>query len=249
MSNKECAFCPNTADFSGEHIWSDWFNKVLPFKKGIRFTIRNDKREIVRMWTAPELNWETNVVCGKCNSGWMSELENNHAKPAMVNLILDKRGTRVGLSRARSIALFAFKTAVIFDHLARKRPHFFERSARHEFRKSLTIPLNVAMWLTRYGPSARGEANTAYHEGRPTPERSIEIYVCTYSVQSFVLQVVSYKTVGVGAFSPENEFPAIPFWPKLIPENGIVWPPIVSLNSLGEFNAFSDRWQKGTATY
>jgi len=247
--DRECAFCPNTADFSGEHIWSDWLNKVLPRTKGFRFAIMNDKREVVRTWVGPKLNWETNVVCRTCNSTWMSDIENHHAKPAMRDLILDKRGTRIGQSRARSIALFAFKTAVIFDHLARKRPHFFERSARHEFRSSLTVPDNVAMWLTRYGPSGRGEANTAYHEGSPGSERTIEMYVCTYSVHSLVIQVLSHKVIGFRAFTPENLFSAIPFWPKLAPERGIVWPPSASLDSLTDFNAFSDRWQKGTATY
>ena len=105
------------------------------------------------------------------------------------------------------------------------------------------------MWLTRYGPSRRGEANTAYHKGIVAAERSVEMYVCTYAVQSLVIQIVSYKVVGVRAFSSENEFSAIPFWPQLIPEGGIVWPPVASLRNLGEFNLFSDRWQKGTATY
>lgn len=177
----------------------------------------------------------------------MSKIESNHAKPAMLDLIQDKPSIPIDRSRAHSIALFAFKTAVVFDHLARKRPHFFERSARHEFRISQTIPINVAMWLTRYGPSARGEVNTAYHDGIPAPERSIEMYVCTYSVQSLVLQIVGHKVKGVLGFSPENEFSAIPFWPEI--SDGLFWPPFASLNTLPEFNAFSDRWQKGTATY
>lgn len=244
MAN-ECAFCPHTADFSGEHIWSDWLNSILPGKK--QFAIKNDNRQVVRTWTAPKLNWKTNVVCRKCNSGWMSRIENDHAKRSMLGLMLDTPNIKLEKSRTSSIALFAFKTAVIIDHLARNRPNFFERSVRHEFGISQTIPDNVAMWLTRFGHSARGEANTAYHEGSPAPERSIEMYVCTYAVEFLVLQVVSYKAKGVGQFSPENEFSAIPFWPEI--PSGMVWPPFYSLNSIPEFNAFSDRWQKGTATY
>jgi hypothetical protein len=30
---QERAFCPSTAKMSGEHIWSDWMNKVFPRKK------------------------------------------------------------------------------------------------------------------------------------------------------------------------------------------------------------------------
>lgn len=104
------------------------------------------------------------------------------------------------------------------------------------------------MWLTRFGSRRRGEANTAYHKGSPTPERSIEMYVLTYAVEALVLQVVSHKAKGVSQFSPANEFSAIPFWPEL-PVNDVFWRPFYSLNSIPEFNDFSDRWQKGTATF
>jgi hypothetical protein len=178
----------------------------------------------------------------------MGRVENDHAKPAMLDLLLDKPNVKIDKIRARSIALFAFKTAVIFDHIAKDRPYFFDPPTRHEFAKSHTIPANVAMWLTRFGVRGHGEANTAYHAGSPTPERSIEMYVLTYSVEALVLQVVTHKVKGVSQFSPDNEFSAIPFWPDL-PNVDIFWPPSLSLNSAAEFNDFSDRWQKGTATF
>jgi hypothetical protein len=243
---QECAFCPSIATLTGEHIWSDWLNGVLPGRR--RFSIKNDKREVVRTWTAPELNWKAKVVCEDCNSGWMSRLENDHAKPAMLDLILDKPNIKIDKPRARSIALFAFKTAVIFDHIAKDRAYFFDRSTRHEFARSHTIPTNVDMWLTRFGIKGHGEANTAYHAGSPAPERSIEMYVLSYSVEALVLQVVSHKATGVSQFSPESEFSAIPFWPDL-PNVDIFWPPSPSLNSAADFDNFSDRWQKGTATF
>ena len=30
---EKCAFCPNVANLTGEHIWSDWINKILPNKQ------------------------------------------------------------------------------------------------------------------------------------------------------------------------------------------------------------------------
>lgn len=145
----------------------------------------------------------------------MSHIESAHAKPAMLDLILDKSGTLIDESRARSIALFAFKTTVVLDHIRPGRNRFFDQWARYEFRKSLTIPPTVSMWLRRYGPSRRGEANTAYHDGTLGPERRIEIYVFTYSVQSLILQIVAYKGIGRWSFKPKRQFFALPFWPTL----------------------------------
>ena len=31
--------------------------------------------------------WKARVVCGDCNNGWMSDLENDHAKPVLTPLI------------------------------------------------------------------------------------------------------------------------------------------------------------------
>jgi len=240
-----CAFCPSTASLTGEHIWSDWLNQFLPSKK--RFSIKNDKRETIHEWTDSKLDWKIKVVCEKCNSTWMSEIEDRHAKPAMLDLILDKSGTRINESRARSIAIFAFKTTVVLDHIRAGHNRFFDQWERYEFRRSLTIPRNVSMWLMRYGPSGRGEVNTAYHDGPLGPKRRFHLYVCTYSVQSLTLQVVAYKGEGCWKFKPERQFFALPFWPALAAK--WVWPPPISLNSVSEFNALADRWQTGTATY
>jgi hypothetical protein len=46
----------------------------------------------------------------------MSELEDKHAKPAMKDLILSDSGVLLQAERLKSIANFAFKSAVIADH-------------------------------------------------------------------------------------------------------------------------------------
>jgi hypothetical protein len=242
---RECAFCPAPAN-CGEHLWSDWLNKLLPGKK--RFTIRNENREIVSDWVAPELNWTAKVVCEPCNNEWMSDIENVHAKPSMTDLILGKSDVPVDQSRANSIALFAFKTAVVFDHLSREREPFFERSSRHEFRNSLTIPYNVDMFLTEFVASGKGEAHTCYHDGQIPPDKSLEMYVCTYAIEHLVIQVIGYKVQGdLHKVDTKHNFEAVPFWPRI--PDAFVWPPTSVLHTVNDFDSFSGRWQNVDATF
>jgi hypothetical protein len=174
---KECAFCPATAKLSGEHLWSDWMNDLFPGKK--RFTSKNEKGEIIVDRISDNLDWKAKVVCEPCNNTWMSEIESKHAKPAMKDLIAGDLDIPVSQARARSIALFAFKTAVIFDHMKRDREPFFLRSVRHRFREHLAIPPQVRMWMARFVPMGKGEAHACYHEGEISLTNRLKLYVCT----------------------------------------------------------------------
>ena len=242
---RECAFCPNTAKLTGEHIWSDWINPLLPGRK--RFNIRNDKRQVIKTWTSPQFNWKAKVVCGTCNSGWMSNLENQHAKPSLSALILGKPGVLINQSRAKSIALFAFKNAVVFDHLATSREPFFERSVRHEFRTSFAMPPNVTVFLAKFAPGGFGEANTLYFEGQLPAPNFLHTYVLTYSIEHVVIQIAAYKkSHGVMRASVKNKF-GVPVWPRV--PDGFVWPPARAISSVQEFDEFSDRWYRIMATF
>ena len=84
---RECAFCPATANFSGEHIWSKWMRKLFKSKK-FRFHQRNSSGKIVKEWSLPGIDLKAKVVCKPCNEGWMSRLEAQHAEPAMADLLI-----------------------------------------------------------------------------------------------------------------------------------------------------------------
>jgi hypothetical protein len=209
--------------------------------------MRDENKEIIGDWVKPKLDWKAKVVCEECNHGWMSGLENVHAKPSMTDLILGKLDVPVDQSRANSIALFAFKTAVVFDHLMNGRAPFFERSARHEFRNSLTIPSNVGMWLTGFVPSFSGFAQTVYHDGKVSPDKTLTVYVCTYSIEHLAIQVSGYKADGLQKVETKYDFQAIPFWPKI--PDAFVWPPAEALHTVRDFDSFSARWQNVDVTH
>jgi hypothetical protein len=111
----KCAFCPSPAvAHGGEHAWSDWMNKLITGKL-FRFASFTETGEI-RTWRKRKLDAKLPVVCEPCNNGWMSDLENKDAKPAIKDLIVSDKIVKLSPERLKSIARFAFKTAVVADH-------------------------------------------------------------------------------------------------------------------------------------
>lgn len=194
-------------------------------------------------WSSSQLNWKAKVVCEPCNNGWMSEIESLHAKPAMTDLIDGKLNIPLPQSRAYSIALFAFKTTVILEHLNRSRSvRFFPRQIRHRFRQTLEIPHNVRMWMTGFLPPGQGRCFTSYHE-LPNSD-SLELYVCTYGIGRFVFQVVAERRPTFLTLFPilGFEYLAVPFWPHI--PDGFEWPPEAILETVKDFDSFAMRWQR-----
>ncbi len=192
-------------------------------------------------WSADKLNWTAKVVCEQCNNGWMSDIESQHAQPAMTDLIAGKVDIPIPQPRANSIALFAFKTTVVIEHLNRRRAgHFFPREVRHRFRQTLDIPPNINMCMAGYLPPGQGRCTTVYHA--LPGSGSLELYVCTYAIGRFVFQVAALRKPSSLALSPVAGFEhlAIPFWPRI--PTGFVWPPEAVLNTVKDYDSFAVRW-------
>lgn len=143
--------------------------------------------EIINYWMGTGIDITAKVVCKPCNEGWMSNLEDRHARPALSDLIVGNNPVPLTHSRARAIARFSFKTAVVVDHMSRDREPFFSTKVRYRFAKSLSIPNNVQMWLARYLPMGSGRLNATYHKTSDQANRSLKIYVCTLRGRAFCL--------------------------------------------------------------
>jgi hypothetical protein len=244
QTERECAFCAHSAKLSGEHIWSEWMRELFPTKK-IRFTSFGEKHEVLRQWSSHDIDMTAKVVCQKCNNEWMSGLESAHAKPAMTDLIVGDKELTISEMQARGIAVFAFKTAVIAEHMKRYRQRFYSREVRHEFAKALNIPRNTQIWMAGFLPMGSGHIHSCYHEGKIDSTNRIEMHVCTYSVGHLTFQVVSARcTLPSLLFRPMQGFDhlAAPFWPEMpVP---IHWPPNDVLRTKEDWEAFSNRWRK-----
>ena len=239
----ECAFCPHDGKLSAEHITSEWMSQLFPGKLSVWYTKGRGKKT---RWQSDTMDWKARVVCETCNNTWMSDIEAKHAKPVLTPLITGGLDIPIRLAEARSMALFAFKTAVVLDH-ANRRPesHFFERSLRHSFRENLSIPANVQMWLGGFvGHRGNGHFTTLYHQGQLSATDSFLMYVCTFALGNLAIQVVAVKDKANDAIirsDPRFKVLAVPFWPGLRPD--FVWPARDALRSNSDFDAFANRWE------
>lgn len=218
-------------------------NKLFPMT-GVTFQALGPDGSVTREWSAPNINMKTKVVCGSCNSGWMSRRERDFAKPAMTDLILGNRIGELSRKRAHGLSLFAFKTAVVTNRSLPETEWFFTASERYAFRKSFTIPNDVTMFLVGV-EDVKGAGGfrgfNVFYPDRNHPNLSLN--VCSLWVGQLGFQVVSAKGFKAEKVECPPTQPGLisRFYPTIDPQIG--WPRKRAL-SVTAFNGFSNRWNK-----
>jgi hypothetical protein len=235
--SRRCAFCPSTAKLSAEHIWSEWISAIQPGKKVFR---RYDADgQLLKSWVAKTLDWTAKVVCEECNNTWMSDIEHLHAKPSLADLITGKSEVPIDAKRARSIALFCFKTTLVIDQVSPSEPPFFREEERYAFRTNLNIPPIVKIWMANFIPSGKGRVNSGYFKTSTSPADMIRSFVCTFAAGHFVFQLVAIRSIRTFLPLPGFENLAVGFYPRF---QKFLWPPVYGLASVAAFESFSSRW-------
>jgi len=170
-------------------------------------------------------------------------------EPILTGMIRDGISVSLPLESIVSIAPFAFKNAIISDHMQKGKP-FFVPSVRRRFSLSLRIPQGVQIWIAALRSreyASRGIIKTLYYKAKAG--KQLRYYVFTYAIGYVVLQVLSIRWLkvpkGLIGFPWFDQNPA---WDsgakKLWPSNGlnIVWPPDKYLSD-DTLDGFCDRWK------
>ena len=100
-----CIFCNNPSG-SREHVWPKWLlerKDLGPF----RLKIGNGQEKVI------DVELQVKTVCGKCNNGWMSDLE-AEAKPILEQMFDDKP-ISLDQKQQEIIARWLMKTAMVYD--------------------------------------------------------------------------------------------------------------------------------------
>ncbi len=244
-----CIFCQQSGKLTLEHLWSDWIGVLLGEREEYTVQRKRPTGELIE-WKTIGLNHVATVVCGKCNNGWMSDLE-AEAQPMLSPII--KFGVPISFLPAgiAILAAFAFKSAIISDHTYRERKPFFPVSDRVRFMKTLQIPDGVQMWIASSGSD---QFNGVFHSftfevgSHQGPLHSAKFFSFTWSAGYLVLQVLAprwrknrrrYKTLPI--LTPDEKWdPAsIRFWPN--DGRPITWDPASDLSG-NSLDVFKNRW-------
>jgi hypothetical protein len=238
----ECAFCPETANLSLEHIIPQWMESLFPGNSTMKY---KDGKGRTREWSTTKMDWKARVVCESCNNGWMSDIEAQHAMPALTPLIVGETSPiRITQNLARSLALFAFKTAVVMDHAHHRGSPWFSKRIRYAFREHQSLSTGIEMWMCGiFRRRGAIDLHSGYFSGDLTPTYPVHSYVCTVGMGHLVFQVHSPKHFGYTKLYPLPMFDAValPFWPGL--PSGVDWPFPANLSGKRDFDLFSMRWK------
>ena len=188
---RQCAFCPCTVSLTGEHLRSDWVNNLVKSRTHHYVISQRSYGSKTSQWRNKRFDLKANVVCADCNSGWMSQVDND-AKFALQDIILHDSPVCILPQGLSAIAAFTMKCGFVADYLTRHREPFFDHQTRQEFACSHQPTEGAHMWLGRIR-QPRGKKSGIYKTRYGTPRDkgvpTLDNYVFTFSIETILLQL------------------------------------------------------------
>ncbi len=117
MAGRTCIFCGGI-ELTREHVLGDWFRRLADIEGTVpaRHTFHPDGEPALAIDYPSPLTWAARVVCGRCNNGWMSEVE-NAAATVLVPLLRGAPGLLTPDDQA-ALATWTLKTGCVIDAAA-----------------------------------------------------------------------------------------------------------------------------------
>jgi len=133
MIHRQCIFCLNQAN-TKEHVWPKWVLAVVDQDRPLRFELGSDPEFLFSG------EFKIGCVCGDCNNGWMSRLE-NEVKPCLEPML---HGTMTPLTQSvqEKLSHWAVKIAMVIEAARPKSAssRFYSDEDSHALREHRIIP-------------------------------------------------------------------------------------------------------------
>jgi hypothetical protein len=138
----------------------------------------------------PTLEQRVGMPCERCNSGWMSTLE-NEVKAFAEPMVRSGETVLLSPERQTTMARWAIKTAMVYEFTAApEEPKYFSDAERQAFKERFEIPENLWLWSGRYdGVRPLHAVLRRAPRGLGPPV----IHSLTLSANFLVLQVFAYR--------------------------------------------------------
>lgn len=159
MTLHPCVFCGAPPPLTKEHVIGKWIAKYTP-KQGTYELIQQDANGQTRRIHGRTISqYQPKIVCGKCNWGWMSDLE-GRAETILGPMIKPHREgevhVRMTVAQQRVVAAWATKVALLIPYTSPTpdpaSPHHLAQLYRHK-----RPPRSFAVWIGTYAGTG------AYH--------------------------------------------------------------------------------------
>jgi hypothetical protein len=157
---KRCIFCGSDDKLTSEHIYGEWLKAYVPrtHNKHEFQHIKSGSPGIhefadKKIKAGDPVNSQVRVVCGSCNSGWMSGLQ-NRAIQFLTPLV---RGEFSELNIAAQTAIAAWAAmATMTSEFRKPQKIVIPQDERTWLKQKLTPPLNWRIWIGRYNRETWG---------------------------------------------------------------------------------------------
>jgi hypothetical protein len=205
---KHCIFCGFRGKLTREHIWADWLKpyiaKDMPKHSRARAVIHKTHTEsAVKLQPGDPRSRRVKCVCGSCNSGWMSKLQ-QRAKPILLPLIRGER-TTLGLAAQQTAAAWIAMAVMVAEFDDPAWVTISQEDRDWLYRTNLAPP-SWRIWIGNY---VRGEWQPHYvHFVLPiaaekhVPSAPLEYPDLPYNTQT-TTYVVGQTLVHVMSTTPE----------------------------------------------
>jgi hypothetical protein len=231
----KCVFC-GAGGLTKEHFWPEWASSLLrsPAKPGPHreeFTVRENKTEVVSHFQKERPGHITTkklrIVCGKCNSGWMSTME-SAVQPIATPMIL---GQSANLTTEHQLILarWAALKILVFE-MNRRELAVTTQAERETFKTAREIPSGLQIWVAQcfsdtWCNAYRRQAGTLALPGRPRPaDGRKNVHTVTFGIGQLFFFAAGSAAEGIklaDLFLLGEQF--VPLWPRSV--ESIRWPP------------------------
>jgi hypothetical protein len=220
-------------------VFPDWLRKAGLNGEGIREYSGSDG--VSRFQAGGPFSKKIKIVCGLCNSQWMSGME-LAAKPLLVSMFRSGDGQlRLDEDDQLVLVRWAFKTAAVLTQVDGRAP--FPSALRREFRRTNQPPANcfVRIGTASLTNQALGLQVGEFKHRRHNAEVRVDgglnqsgpAYVSRFRLLNVVFEVfgIDIPTVQIDVAPSEDLSRALlPLWPR---QHDHIWWPPSSLDSLG----------------
>ena len=230
---RTCGFCGGSG-VNKEHVWPDWMRKIILAERGApgkRFGVEHEQRGHVTRFRSADLETRVGMPCGKCNNGWMRDLE-DEVRPFMTGMVHPGQKTLLTAERRRLLARWALKTAMVFEFVREREAHYFTAAERRELMASPAPGFGASVWLGRYWAMRPMHA----HQDRKRHESGVVVlYTFTLTAQFFAMQVAARRdTFGRVPVTNLPDGGLIQIWPdRKAGDELLMWPPTLTMGEYG----------------
>ena len=238
---RACLFCGEEGEpLTDEHLWSAWMTPSIlknwparpePAKNEPPFTVlaRTQGSDGFKHVMRPSrsLNEKPRCLCRDCNNRRLGRIEDLFFKPLVEPMMLDGTPRSLTVEDRLVIAVWAFKTLVVYNHAYNRPPFLYNNRARKRFIDSLLPPeKNLRVWVSRF--NVRGRAGHATglplgpNRGAEPQFKGLPCYALTFSIGQFMFQVHAITPVPPKRpFDHTHLFPEYGRWRR---KASLIWP-------------------------